>query len=238
MATTGTFGAFQPQIADLFDEAFELAGVDPSSPGTAALRSAFRSLRLLLNSEWATLGIRQWMIRRLVHDVSLNETAFTLPAGTIDVISAVLRRSTNRDTEMFRISRDEYLTLHKKDSTGRPDRFYVDRLANTVRMVFWQAGSNATDQIVYDAFCHTEDVGEVMMNTLAIPQHAHAALTMGLASKLALKFNTAKFAALHQLYCGGNIERPSGLLGAMITEDRERGDIDLGMRFEPRTTHR
>jgi hypothetical protein len=236
MATTGTY-AFDPAIAEIIDESSERAGIDPASLGQSHLKAIFRSLRLMLNSEWSTMGIRQWMIEQASEALTINQRSFTLPVGGIDVIAAVLRRQ-GQDTEMAMISRNEYLTIVDKDDTGRPDRFYVDRGAALRTVWFWQASENTTDIIVYDYFRQIQDVGTSMTNTLQIPPIAHDAMCAGLAARIAQKFNKPLYQGLMLEYNGGDPINPKGKLGALRMEDRERGDIEINAQFEPRTIRR
>ena len=246
MTTSGTF-IYNPFIAELFDEAFENAGVDPSVSGGAHIKSAQRSLRLLLNSEWSTIGIRNWMVAQETHTTAVGETSFVLPAGGMDIVEAVLRRpnpntSTFSDVEMYAITRNEYYTLVTKQNQGRPDRYWVERLGDTKVVHYWQAGSNTTDQIVYSMFQQNQDVTSSMSNTLGLPTYAYAALAAGLAARLALKWNPQKYELLQAVYAGPqwaeNPLNPGGLLGMLRVEDRERGDIDTYPAFEPRVGRR
>ena len=248
MTESGTF-IYDPDLAEMFDEAVEIAGVDPSVTGGAHIKSGLRSLRLLLNSEWATIGIRNWMVTQETHTTAVGETSFTLPAGGMDIVEAVLRRfadftinSQYSDVEMYAITRNEYYTLVTKQNQGRPDRYWVERLADTKVVHYWQAGSNTTDQIVYSMFQQNQDVTTAMGNTLGLPIYAHAALVMGWATKLALKWNPQKYSMLMEVYAGPRWSQdplnPGGLLGMLRTEDRERGDIDTYPAFEPRVGRR
>src|SRR5206468_532901 len=146
-----------PLVNELFDEAFERAGIDVTAPGTVHLKGAFRSLRTMLNSEWSTLGIRQWQIAQAQsHTVAVGEVSFLLPLGQIDITEAVLRRpgsgATPADVEMYPITRQEYTMITNKTVKGRPDRYFVDRQFAQKVVYYWQAGSNTTDQIIYNAF--------------------------------------------------------------------------------------
>lgn len=226
MPTSGTY-TFDPQINEIFDESFEMAGIDPSAAGTSHLQSALRSLKLMLNSEWSTIGIRQWMIQQQTQAMSVGLGSFALPAGGIDVMSMVLRRNA-RDTEMYAISRDEYLKIVDKNLQGRPDRYFVDRQAGVRTVKFWQLGENATDIIVYDYFRQIQDPGP-MSNTLQIPTIAMHAMTLGLAFRLAMKFSPDRAAGLGVLYRGPDPDRIGGALDQLRQEDRERSDIEVGM---------
>jgi hypothetical protein len=235
MATTGTY-AFDPIVAEIIDESSERAGIDPTSLGTSHLKAIFRSLKFMLNSEWSTIGIRQWMITQQTESLTVGQTSFVLPAGGMDIIAAVLRRQ-GQDTEMNMISRNEYLCIVDKDDTGRPDRFYVDRGASVKRAWIWQASENTTDEIIYDCFMQNEDPG-AMTNTLSIPPIAQDAMCAGLAAAIARKFNRPLYAGLQLEYNGNDPENPKGKLGALRNEDRERGDLEMNAQFEPRTIRR
>lgn len=242
MPSSGTF-TYQPPLAELFDEVVETAGINPQVTGTAHIKSFCRSLRLLLNSEWSTLGIRNWMVvEGIAHTVALGEKNFLLAVGDIDIVEAVLRRpgqganANPTDTELYAITRNEYLTIANKDDKGRPDRFWVERLVRP-NVHYWQAGQNTTDQIVYNVFRQNQDVSGSLNDTLGIPTIAYDALVAGMAARMALKWNPQKYTLLQGLYIGGDgtpID-PKGKLGALRCEDRERGDIDLYAAIEPRT---
>src|SRR5690554_5003546 len=170
MATTGTY-TFDPDIAEIFDEAFERAGLAPQGIGASHIRSAIRSLKFMLASEWSTIGVRQWQIQQFTQPLtSVGQTTFTLPAGVLDIMQAVLRQG-GRDIEMWALTRSEYMQIADKQQKGRPDRYFVDRQAGTRTVFLWQAAENTTDVIVYDGFRQIEDVGE-MANTLQMPPHA------------------------------------------------------------------
>lgn len=248
MAESGTF-LFNPFVAELFDEAFENAGVDPQVTGGSHIKSAQRSLRFMLNSEWSTVGIRNWMVSQQIHTTAVGETSFLLPAGGMDIVEAVLRRqgdftptSQYSDVEMYAITRNEYYTLVTKQNQGRPDRYWVERLGDTKVVHYWQAGSNTTDQVVYSMFQQNQDITSSLQLQLGLPTYAYAAAAAGLAARIALKYNAQKFELLQTLYAGPqwaeNPLNPGGLLGMLRTEDRERGDIDTYPAFEPRVGRR
>lgn len=246
MSSSGTF-LYDPNVAELLDEVVENAGVDPSVTGGAHVRSFGRSLRLMLNSEWSTLGIRNYMVSGQTHTTDVGETTFTLPAGGLDIVEAVLRRvggglGTYSDVEMFPISRNDYLTIVSKQEQGRPDRFWVERLGSSRVVHYWQAGSNTTDQIVYNMFQQNQDYDGTLQDTLGLPSFVHAALVAGMSARMALKWNPAKYEVLQTIYAGpdwaSNPLNPGGLLGMMRCEDRERGDLETYAAFVPRTGRR
>ena len=246
MATSGTYN-YISLVREIFDEAFERAGVDVTAPGTVHLKGAFRSLRFQLNSEWSTLGIRQWQIAEAQsHTVAVGEVSFLLPLGQLDITEAVLRRpgsgATPADVEMYPITRQEYTMITNKTVKGHPDRYFVDRQFGQKVVYYWQAGSNTTDQIIYNAFHQNQDVVDNMQANLDIPTYAYEALIAGLAAKFALKWNPQRFEMLQALYAGpewaANPLNPGGALGALRATDREMGDITMYPAFEPRSSRR
>lgn len=243
MTSSGTY-TYAPNLADIMDEVLENAGVSPEVSGTAHIKSFARSLRLMLNSEWATIGIRNWMVTEESIATTVGGTQFPLPAGGIDIVEAVLRRAGSgigspSDVEMYALTRNEWLTIVNKQDQGRPDRFWVDRQVAPL-VNYWQCGSNTTDMIVYTMLRQNQDVTGDLTATLGIPTMAYNALVAGMSARMALKWNPQKWQMLQGIYLGPqmDIQNPGGALGALRNEDRERGDIDLYAAFEPRTGRR
>jgi hypothetical protein len=215
---------FDPDIAMHLDEAFERAGISPEAIGQSHIDSAIRSMSYMLNSEWHTLGMRQWMIQYASYTTVTGLNNFQLPVGGIDIFSAVIRRS-QRDTPINRMSRTEFLEIPDKVQTGRPDRFMTQRQAQGVTVWLWRTPENNTDQIIYLYFRQMSQPGE-LMNTLQMPPHVLEAFVSGLSARLALKFNFPKFAPLQELYLPA--------LNAALMEDRDRADVAITYALNPR----
>ncbi len=198
MATTGTY-ITDPNLAEYADEAVERAGLDLQEIGTQHLISIRRSVGFVL-SRWSNKGHRQWTFSQLVHDTAVDENVFDLPVGTIQVQTVVLRRD-GVDTEMYPISREDYLIIHDKTLTGRPDRYFVDRRRDTpgdsvpVQMFYWLAGENTTDDIIVNLYRRIED-GGVAQNTVDIPFRYQEAFVAALAAKIAQKWKPERFVDL------------------------------------------
>lgn len=201
MASTGTF-LFDPNLAQHTDEACERAGLDLQEITGQHIISIRRSAGFLISS-WSNRGHRQWTFEQVTHTVTAAELEFDLPAGTIEVQSAVIRRN-GVDTEIYPISRQDYLILHDKNLTGRPDRYFVDRRRDTPgdnnppRVFFWLAGENATDQIILNVYKQIQDVGNAQ-NTLDIPFRFQEAFVAGLAARVAQKYKPEKYTELKVL---------------------------------------
>ena len=104
--------------------------------------------------------------------------------STIDVLSAVVRRS-DSDISISRISRDDYLSIPTKSSTGRPIQFYVDRQITPVIKV-WLTPENSTDVIIYDRLIRIDDA-DSSINTVEVPFRFYPCLAAGLAYYISMK---------------------------------------------------
>ncbi|MDK1039176.1 MAG: hypothetical protein QGD91_09720 [Actinomycetota bacterium] len=200
MASTSSF-LFDPNLATIADEAVERAGLNLQEITGEHIISIRRSAGFMLSS-WANRGHRQWTFEQIEHTVVPGEVSFDLPVGSIEVQNAVVRRN-GVDTEIYPISREDYLILHDKNLIGRPDRYFIDRRRDTdgtnrVQVFFWLAGENSTDIIIMNVYKQIQDVGNPQ-NTLDIPFRFQEAFVAELAAKVALKWNEAKWEALQTL---------------------------------------
>lgn len=232
MTIAALYTQFAPDIAMHLDEAFERSGLAPDAIGQSHIDSAIRSMSYMLNSEWHTLGMRQWMIQQASYTTVQGLNNFALPVGGIDIFDCVIRRQ-DRDTPINRISRAEFLEIPDKDQTGRPDRYFCDRQYNGVTTFLWRTPENSTDILLYYYFRQMSQPGQ-LSNQLQMPPHVLEAFVSGLSAKLALKFNGAKFQLLQTLYRGQNPDRIGGSLMAALEEDRDRADVSISYQLNPR----
>lgn len=136
--------------------------------------------------------------------------------NTIDMLSAVLRR-TNVDYSIPRVSRDDYLTIPNKNTQGRVDQFFLNRLI-TPQLEVWPTPDNNTDIIVYNRLTRIQDA-DTFINTMEIPFRFYPCLTAGLAYYLSLKFAPDRTTLLKTLYEEEFI--------AAATEDRDRASFTI-----------
>jgi hypothetical protein len=214
MASSGTY-AWDINIAEVTEEAFERCGIDPSSLTGRHLLSARRSLNLLYAS-WQGEGVLHWKVAAKTNTFTQADESFTLPTGEIDILEAVLRRD-GSDTEMIPISRDEFLSIPDKDQQGRPDRYWVERLKTPVVHI-WPAAENSTDIIAYNALMQFEDADGVAEDP-DTPRRWLEAITSGLASKLAVKFAPDRIQML--------VPMAEHEFTKARMEDRSRADISM-----------
>ena len=191
MATSGTF-PFRMTIDEMVLEAYERCGTRPSALTAYDAESARRSLNLLF-SEWSVRGINYWTLVETSQTLTQGQNAYTLPVGTLDVFSAVLRRS-SLDTLMGRISLTDYHGLPDKDSQGRPTVFFLDRQYTSV-VYLWNSPENSTDAFVYWRMVQMEDVVTAQQDA-DVPYRWTEALCSGLAAKLSIKKAPERYDAL------------------------------------------
>ena len=193
MSTTGTYG-FDPELAECIDEAFERCGFSVEAIERKHVQSALRSIKFMLNGEWVTLGVRQWMIQQLTVDLVPGQQTFTLPAGGIDIFDMTFKRA-GVETEVNPVARDVYFTKHKKDLAGRVIEYMLDKGASTKTCYIWPCGERIGDQLLLNYMREMQDAG-TLTNTLQLPALAREAFVSGLAMHLSLKFKADRYSAL------------------------------------------
>ena len=124
-----------------------------------------------------------------------------MDANTIDILSAVIRtdagQSTKSDLQIDRISRDEFLNIPNKRSTGRPVQYYVDRSITAVLKI-WRT-PDAAYTFVYDRLTRIEDA-DTFTNTVEVPFRFYPCLAAGLAYYLAMKKAPDRIQILKAVY--------------------------------------
>tara|TARA_B100000497_G_scaffold124415_1_gene158877 strand:- start:8 stop:688 length:681 start_codon:yes stop_codon:yes gene_type:complete len=199
MATSGTV-AFRPNVEEIITEAFERCGIDTQTQTGDKAVSARRSLNLLF-AEWANRGINYWAVDEQTLTLVKGTASYELPAGTIDLISAVIRDSSGTDTSdqiINRVSISDYNQLPNKDSSGKPSQYMLDK-QYTPKAYFWSVPDKTTYSMVYWAIRQLEDVTASNQDA-DIPYRWNECICAGLASKLAMKFAIEKFTMLNEMY--------------------------------------
>jgi hypothetical protein len=182
MATSGSV-TFRPEVDEIVTEACERCGLDPTLIDRKVAVSARRSLNLMF-SEWAVRGINYWCTNESTLTVTASTRSYTLPAGTVDILTAVLRRSGN-DTAMTRLSMTDYNGQSNKTTEGMPTQYFFDR-QYTPSIYLWPVPENSTDTLVYWSLSQIEDITAAYQDT-DVPYRWTEAMCAGLASKLAIK---------------------------------------------------
>lgn len=184
MTTSGTT-AFNLDIMDLIEEAYERAGVEARTGYD--FRTARRSLNLIA-AEWANRGLNLWTIEQHTHVVTQGQATHNLPADCIDVIEMAVRLSSNGQSTDYTIDRvgvGDYASIPNKASQGRPVQYYVERLTSLTRYTLWPV-PDQTYTILYWQMRRIEDAG-AGTNTIDVPVRFVPCLAAGLAYHIAMK---------------------------------------------------
>ena len=133
-----------PDLPELFEEAFERAGLEMRSGYD--LKTARRSLNIM-TLEWANRGLNLFTIEAGTQAITAGTKTYTMPTGTIDLIEHQLRTgsgTSQTDTYLERVSVSNYAQLTNKETTGRPTQVYVQRLSNATTVTLWPVPDNTT----------------------------------------------------------------------------------------------
>lgn len=217
MATSGSKD-FELDVADYVEEAFERCGLEVRTGYD--LKTAKRSLNLML-AEWANRGLNQWTIKQRTVTMVSGTGNYNLGTDVIDILSVVVRRSST-DFSLDRISRDTYLSVPNKSTTGRPNQFFLDRQI-TPNLKVWPVPDNSTDVIYYDALVRMDDA-DAYTNTMDIPFRLYPCLAAGLAYYISIKRQPNRTQMLKAMY-EEEFERA-------MAEDRDRASFNVVPQFE------
>tara|TARA_B110000211_G_C14079467_1_gene553782 strand:+ start:2294 stop:2959 length:666 start_codon:yes stop_codon:yes gene_type:complete len=194
MATSGSKD-FELDVADYIEEAFERCGLEVRTGYD--LKTAKRSLNLML-ADWSNRGLNQWTIKQRSLTLTANDGEYDLSSDVIDVLSVVVRVS-GTDYSLLRLSRDDYITIPTKTSTGRPNQFFLDRQI-TPNLKVWPVPDSSTSYtIYYDALTRMDDA-DIYTNTMDMPFRFYPCLAAGLAYYLSLKKNPQRTPLLKSVY--------------------------------------
>ena len=211
--TTSSSTDFDLNVAEFIEEAYERCGLEAKTGYD--LQTAKRSMNIML-AEWSNRGLNQWTIEQRTQALTANDSEYNLATDVIDILSLVVRRS-GTDFSMTRISRDSFLNLPNKTSTGRPTQYFLDRQI-TPNLKLFPTPENSTDVIVYDALTRMQDA-DTPINTIEIPFRFIPCLTAGLAYYIAMKKAPDRIQLLKTVY-EEEFERA-------MAEDRDRSAFNV-----------
>ena len=205
MAFTTNTTAFNPDLNEIFEEAFERCGLELRSGYD--FRTARRSLNFLL-TEWANRGINLWTIEQGQIILTQGTVTYDLPIDTVDLLEHVIRTypgstANQTDININRISVSTYSTIPNKLTQGRPIQVWVNRQSGQTtdgeiaypQINVWPAPDQGTQQSPYYYFVYWRlrrmfDAGNGA-NVEDIPFRFQNCLVAGLAYMLAMKLPNA-----------------------------------------------
>lgn len=178
-----------PDLPELFEEAYERAGLEMRSGYD--LKTARRSLNLL-TLEWANRGLNLFTIEAGTQVLTPNVGEYTLPTGTIDLIEHQLRTGSGTsqvDTYLERISVSTYSQQTNKKITGRPTQIFVQRLATDTKFTLWPLpDATQTYTVAYYRLKGIDGLASGLGGDMtSVPPRFVPALVAGLAYYIAMK---------------------------------------------------
>jgi len=191
-----------PDIAELFEEAYERAGLEMQSGYD--LRTARRSLNLL-TLQWQNRGLNLFTVASGVLPLVPGQAQYDLPDNTIDLLEHQLRTGSGanqRDTALERISVSTYAAQTNKALEGRSTQIYIDR-GLTTTVTLWPVPDSAdTYELFFYRLRGIDGVESGVGNGAAVPPRFIPALVAGLAYEIASKKPEAaqRAIALKQIY--------------------------------------
>jgi len=233
MTTSGT-SAFNLNLNELFEEAFERCGVEMRTG--YHFRTARRSLNLL-TVEWANRGINLWTIEQGSIPMVQGQIVYDLPVDTIDLIEHVIRTGAGQnqqDININRISVDTYSTIPNKNAQGRPIQVWINRQSGATEPVtgiaypqinVWPTpNQNNFYTFVYWRLRRIQDAGTNGLVTQDIPFRFIPCLVAGLAYHLSMKIPEAmdRITMLKAVY--------EELWQQAADEDREKAPLRIAPR--------
>jgi hypothetical protein len=150
--TTSSTTAFNLNLNDLIEEAFERCGLELRTGYD--FKTARRSLNLL-TVEWANRGINLWTVEQGQITMNTGQATYALPNDTIDLLDQTIRQNngtTNQiDINISRISEPTYMTIPNKLTQGRPIQMWINRQSgqtNTVASTTLNGAIDADDTAI------------------------------------------------------------------------------------------
>ena len=181
--------AIVPDLPELFEEAYERAGLEMRSGYD--LKTIRRSLNLLA-LEWANRGLNLFTVESGTIPIVAGTATYSLPTDTIDLIEHQLRTgsgTSQQDTYLERISVSTYAQQTNKAMQARPTQIYVDRGAAVTTVTLWPVPDSVQSYtLLYYRLKYVEGLASGIGGAMtSIPPRFVPALVAGLAYYIAGK---------------------------------------------------
>lgn len=190
--TTSGVRLFVPQFADMLSEAFSRVQIRPANVTSEHIDEAIRSANLML-IEFGNKGVHQYQLVESTIAMVAGTATYNLPAGTIDVWHAILRKD-NSDTPVWPMARSDYHSLPNKTTAGRPFNYFSERgmVGSGTRTITLWPVPDAADSLRVWVWLFAETV-EKMSETLSVATEWFDAYAANLTARMAEKFAPALF---------------------------------------------
>ena len=184
--------AYVPSLDELLTEAWERCGKSPTILNGDVVRSARRSLQLMM-IDWSNRGANLWQIEQRALTLAAGQPSVTLTPELVDVLQATVSVSGN-DLVVTPISRDEYVSIPNKSLASRPTQYWVERVVPAPVVWLFPTPDQAY-QLTAWCLRQPQDVLAFSAGADAPLLYAEA-VTAGLAARLSLKFAPERYQQL------------------------------------------
>ena len=217
MAVSGTYN-FNLDIDEVIQEATEMIGGESTLGHEPA--SARRSINLMLK-DWQNRGVMLWTTSTSSFTVAASTASYSLDSSTIDALEVVYSKD-NTDTQLERITSEEYLLIPNKTQTGRPSQYSIRRERDNPVLRLWPLPDNSSDSVKLEIFRELQDIDKSATQNADIPKRFLPCLTMGLAYYMSMKRPLVAPDRIQMLKA--NYEE---LLMRAMEEDRQRASMHI-----------
>jgi len=217
MAVSGTYN-FNLDIDEVIQEATEMIGGESTLGHEPA--SARRSINLMLK-DWQNRGVMLWTTSTSSFTVAASTASYSLDSSTIDALEVVYSKD-NTDTQLERITSEEYLLIPNKTQTGRPSQYSIRRERDNPVLRLWPLPDNSSDSVKLEIFRELQDINKSATQNADIPKRFLPCLTMGLAYYMSMKRPLVAPDRIQMLKA--NYEE---LLMRAMEEDRQRASMHI-----------
>jgi len=217
MAVSGTYN-FNLDIDEVIQEATEMIGGESTLGHEPA--SARRSINLMLK-DWQNRGVMLWTTSTSSFTVAASTASYSLDSSTIDALEVVYSKD-NTDTQLERITSEEYLLIPNKTQTGRPSQYSIRRERDNPVLRLWPLPDNSSDSVKLEIFRELQDIDKSATQNADVPKRFLPCLTMGLAYYMSMKRPLVAPDRIQMLKA--NYEE---LLMRAMEEDRQRASMHI-----------
>lgn len=176
-----------PDLSELFEEAYERAGLEMRSGYD--LKTIRRSLNLL-QLEWQNRGLNLFSIESGTQALTSGTAEYTMPADTIDLIEHQLRKGTGTnqiDTALMRVSVSTYAQQTNKNTRGQPTQIYINRGSSDVTATLWPVPDSDNYTLYFYRLKGMDGLSSGISGNADFPPRFIPALVAGLAFHVAMK---------------------------------------------------
>lgn len=214
MATSGSID-FSLNAREIIEFAFDEIRV--TSPGETAsaedVALGMQRLNMMLKS-WQATAPSLW--RQTEGTVTLTTAvSYALSPRPFRVVECRYRDSNGRDLPMIELTRQEYMDMPLKTSTGTPTQYYVDYQRSATTLHVWPVLAAATTQSLRYTYQRAFEDIDALINDLDVPSEHLETVGTNLAVRLLAPFGKSRRENQELIL---NAQR---LLQEMLDADRE-----------------